>query len=245
LRRLIAGMPDGSMPCEPGLALDTAADRLYGLLSEMIVSGTLPAGAKISEPDLASRFGTSRAPVREAMRRLQERKLVTRVARQGARVTVLSPTRIGEIYLVREVLEGAAARQAARCMPDAAIAQLKALLDAHEARVTASGTYLQGADDDDFHFRIIRGSGNETLRALLLDEYYLLIRMLRGQLQPHDGSARRALTEHRRIAEALADRDAELAELLMRRHVAAAHARIEHSLPAAAPRRKHQERAER
>ncbi len=232
-------MPDGSMPCEPDLALDTAADRLYGVLSEMIVSGALPAGAKISEPDLAARFGTSRAPLREAMRRLQERKLVTRIARQGARVTVLSPARIGEIFLVREVLEGAAAREAARCMPDAAIAQLHDLLDAHEARVAASGAYLQGADDDDFHFLIIRGSGNETLSTLLLDEYYLLLRMLRGQLQPRDDSARRALTEHRRIADALADRDGELAEMLMRRHVIASHGRILSSLPGIAPAAAH------
>jgi DNA-binding GntR family transcriptional regulator len=238
-------MPDGALSCEPDLALDTAADRLYGVLSDMIVSGALPSGAKISEPDLAARFGTSRAPLREALRRLQERKLVTRVARQGARVTVLSPARIGEIYLVREVLEGAAARQAARCMTDAQIARVQALLDAHEARVAASGAYLQGADDDDFHFLIIRGSGNETLSTLLLDEYYLLLRMLRGQLHPGADSARRALTEHRRIADALADRDGELAELLMRRHVAASHARILRSLPAAEPKRKNLERPNR
>jgi DNA-binding GntR family transcriptional regulator len=222
---------DGSLPSEPRLAFEPAADRLYQQLSDMIVAGALQPGAKISEPDLATRFGTSRAPVREAMRRLQERKLVTRIARQGARVTILSPERIAEIYLVREVLEGAAARQAARRITDAQIGQLRDLLDVHEARVVSSDTYLQGGDDDDFHFRIIRASGNETLSALLLDEYYLLIRMLRGHLQPHGGTARRALTEHRRIADALADRDGELAEMLMRRHVAAAHARICQNLP--------------
>jgi DNA-binding GntR family transcriptional regulator len=223
-----AAMPDGTScfdPADPA-AFTPAADRLFAQISAMIVGGDLQPGAKLSEPDLAARFGTSRAPLREAMRRLEERRLVTRIARQGARVAVLSPARIAEIYLVREVLEGAAAREAARLMSDGELGELRALLDRHEARVTSSNLYLQGADDDDFHVRIIRASGNATLIALLLEEYYLLLRMLRGQRREPGSPARRALGEHRRIADALCDRDAELAELLMRRHIAAAHARL-------------------
>jgi DNA-binding GntR family transcriptional regulator len=225
-------MPTATSHIEPAslLAFQTAADRLFNAISEMIVSGEMGAGYKISEPDLATRFGTSRAPLREAMLKLEERKLVTRIARQGARVAVLSAERVREIYVVREVLEGVAARQAARRMSTTDIAELHALLDVHEARVSSSNLYLQGADDDDFHVRIIKASGNATLSALLLDEYYLLIRMLRGQLRQPGSPARRALTEHRRIADALADRDAELAELLMRRHIAAAHDRLSHRL---------------
>jgi len=212
-------------------ALDlTAADRLFGLLSEAIVRGEMAPGAKISEPELAARFGTSRAPLREAIRRLEERKLVSRVAHQGARVTVLSPARIREVYLVREVLEGAAAREAAQRMSAEDLGELQRLLAAHEARIASKDVYLQGDADDDFHFRIIRASGNATLESLLLDEYYLLIRMLRRQLRQVPGRARRALFEHRRIADALADRDGDLAELLMRRHIAAARDSIEQTL---------------
>jgi DNA-binding GntR family transcriptional regulator len=225
-------MPDGTSSFEPAdvLAIQTAADRLFDLLSGMIVRGELGAGTKISEPDLAARFGTSRAPLREALRRLQERKLVTRVAHQGARVALLSPERIAEIYLVREALEGAAARQAAKRISDAEILELQSLLDLHEARVSSSNLYLQGTDDDDFHTCVIRASGNETLIGLLLDEYYLLIRMLRGQRSTPGADARRALLEHRRIAEAIAERDPDLAELLMRRHIAAAHVRLSQKL---------------
>lgn len=214
---------------DDGLDL-TAADRLFGLLSEAIVRGEMTPGAKISEPELATRFGTSRAPLREAIRRLEERKLVTRVAHQGARVTVLSPARIREVYLVREVLEGAAAREAARRMSTEDLQELQRLLADHEARIASNDVYLQGDADDDFHFRIIRASGNATLESLLLDEYYLLIRMLRRQLRQVPGRARRALFEHRRIADALADRDGDLAELLMRRHIAAARDSIEQTL---------------
>ncbi len=205
----------------------TAADRLFDQLSDAIVTGALASGAKISEPELAIRYGTSRAPLREAIRRLEERKLVTRIAHQGARIATLTPERIRDLYLIREVLEGAAAREAAGRMTAVQVQDLHALLDVHMARVESSDAYVQGEDDDDFHARIIRASGNATLADLLLDQYYLLIRMLRRQVRQGDGQAQAALAEHRRIAAALAERDGELAEMLMRRHIAASRDRIE------------------
>lgn len=202
----------------------SVSDRLFQQLAEAIIAGELPAGAKISEPGLAARFGTSRAPLREAIRRLEERKLLSRVANQGARVAVLSPARIAEIYAVREALEGIAAREAASRITPEDIARLRAHLERHEAILdTVDGDdYRQGVADDDFHFVIIRASGNATLIDLLLDQYYALIRMFRLQHRQIAGRARRALIEHRRITDALADGDGELAEILMRRHIAAA-----------------------
>jgi DNA-binding GntR family transcriptional regulator len=208
------------------------SDRLFDQLAEAIVGGELAAGARISEPDLAARYGTSRAPLREAIRRLEERKLVSRIAHQGARVAVLSPARIAEIYTVREALEGIAAREAATRITAAELERLHAHLDAHSAMLDGedSDDYRQGVADDDFHFVIIRASGNATLIDLLLDQYYALIRMFRKQHRQVAGRARRALFEHRRITDALADHDADLAELLMRRHIAAARAGIADAL---------------
>lgn len=219
------------------------SDRVFDQLSEAIVAGELLPGAKISEPDLAIRFGVSRAPLREAIRRLEERKLVSRVAHQGARVAVLSAARISEIYMVREALEGVAAREAAHRMGGEDVGQLRALLSTHEQSFGDDGgggggdTYRMGSADEDFHFRIIRASGNATLIALLLGEYYALIRMFRRQHRQVAGRARRALVEHHRITDALADRDAELAEFLMRRHIAAARIGIEQALAAAPPKK--------
>lgn len=208
------------------------SDRLFDQLAEAIVGGELAAGARISEPDLAARYGTSRAPLREAIRRLEERKLVSRVAHQGARVAVLSPARIAEIYVVREALEGIAAREAATRITSAELDRLHAHLAAHSAMLNGEGSedYRQGVADDDFHFVIIRASGNATLIDLLLDQYYALIRMFRKQHRQVAGRARRALFEHQRITEALADHDADLAEMLMRRHIAAARAGIAEAL---------------
>jgi DNA-binding GntR family transcriptional regulator len=63
------------------------ASRLYEELTQAILKGDLSPGEKLSEPALARQFGASRAPVREAIRRLQERGLVTYVVNQGARVS--------------------------------------------------------------------------------------------------------------------------------------------------------------
>ncbi|MFK8250618.1 GntR family transcriptional regulator [Ancylobacter terrae] len=210
----------------------TLADRMFAVISEAIVRGELKPGAKISEPELARRYGISRGPLREAMHRLQERRLVTRTPHFGARVVELSPATLAEIFTVREALEGMAAREAARRITDPEIEHLRGLLRAHEAQFADAGTdsYAQGASDEDFHFAIARFSRNELLISLLCGEYYQLIRLYRSQHKSVAGRARRAFIEHGRIVEALADRDPDLAEMLMRRHVVAARQGMEEAM---------------
>ncbi|MEZ0168797.1 GntR family transcriptional regulator [Microvirga sp. TS319] len=218
------------MSGEPSNDVDerlTTADRILNQLSDAILRGQLQPGEKLSEPELARQLGTSRAPLREAISRLEERKLVTRAPHVGARVIELTPEKIQEIFVVREALEGMAAREAAIRISDAEIEQLRLILARHEAHLDES-TFniedLQGDPDDDFHLFIVKCSRNETLINLLCGEYYNLIRLCRRRQRRIAGRVRRAFVEHRRIADALADRDAELAELTMRRHIAAARA---------------------
>jgi DNA-binding GntR family transcriptional regulator len=83
------------------VALDphsSLADALFERLSEAIVQGEFAPGVKLSEPRLAARFGVSRGSLREAIRRLEERKLVTRTLRQGVRVIVPSRTAAIELF---------------------------------------------------------------------------------------------------------------------------------------------------
>lgn len=213
----------------PGISDErtTVADRILNQLSEAILRGELRPGSKLSEPELARRLGTSRAPLREAIGRLEERKLVTRAPHVGARVVELTTDKVQEIFVVREALEGIAAREAATRMTDAEIAHLWLILNRHETCLD-EGTFdiedFQGGPDDDFHLFIVRCSRNEMLINLLCGEYYNLIRLCRRQQRRIAGRIQRSIIEHRRIADALADRDAELAELTMRRHVAAARA---------------------
>lgn len=203
---------------------ETIADRVFRAIGDAIITGRIASGSKLSEPELARRFGISRGPLREAIRRLEERRLVTRSPRLGARVVTITREMMSETFAVREVLEGLAAREAARNVTDEEIAELRRLLDLHREQIEGgSGAYAQSGADEDFHFAIVKYSRNTNLFHLLCDEYYQLIRLYRFQHAIVRGRAQRAFVEHTRIADAIADRDADLAEMLMRRHIRASH----------------------
>lgn len=221
---------DNVLPLEP--ITRTLADRVCQQIVTAIVKGDLPAGYKISEPELARMYGISRGPLREAIRRLEGLRLIERKAHIGARVVKLSANELIEIYHVREALEGMACRLAAQNMTDAEIASLKKLLDQHELSVEeeAWSSYFQKEGDLDFHYRIVQGSKNAKLLELLGADLYHLVRMYRYQFSVSSSRPKRALKEHRQIIDAIDSRDPELAELLMRRHISSARRNIENKL---------------
>ncbi|WP_295433611.1 GntR family transcriptional regulator [uncultured Thiodictyon sp.] len=210
----------------------TIADRVFGQLRQAIVEGEFAPGSKISEPELAARLGISRGPLREAMRRLESTNLVERRPNLGARVITLSSEQLLEIYLIREALEGLAARLAAERMSAAGIADLKGLLAQHRAEIARESwqAYFQKEGDLDFHYRIVQGSGNQRLIGILCDDLYHLARMYRCKFGMVSDRARDALKEHELILDAIAERDGELAELMMRRHIRASRRNVERRL---------------
>jgi DNA-binding GntR family transcriptional regulator len=221
-------------------ALDTAsqdsrtlADRVFARLQDDIVLGVLKPGTKLGETELAARYGVSRGPLREAIRRLESRKLLERIPHVGTRVASLEATDLIEIYRVREALEGLAARLAAENMTDAEVAGLWELLALHEQQqdLQEDIAYFQHAGDLDFHYRIIQGSHNRTLIDLLIGEIYHRVRMYRYQFSMTANRPKKALGEHRRIVEAIEAHDGEMAELLMRRHISRAREYLEAQQP--------------
>lgn len=210
----------------------TLADRVCQQIITAIVKGEIKAGQKISEPELAKTYGISRGPLREAIRRLEGLRLIERKPHIGARVVQLSVKELLEIYRVREALEGMACRLAAEVMTESEIRSLKALLDQHEAGIEQDEgqAYFQKEGDLDFHYRIVMGSGNSKLQELLAADLYHLVRMYRYQFSLRSSRPLLALREHRQILEAIELRDAELAEMLMRRHISASRRNIEEKL---------------
>lgn len=210
----------------------TAADRVLQELLRAIVAGEIAPGSKISEPELAKRFDLSRAPLREALARLERCHLLERTPNAGARVVKLSTDNLLSLYQLREELEGLACRLAATQMSDTEIREMQDLLDQHlsSQRVREGESYYQEAGDLDFHYRIILGSKNPYLINILTDELYHLMRMYRVQLGMNGPRVSRAFDEHKAIINAIANRDGELADLLMRRHIAASRRNIEHKL---------------
>lgn len=207
----------------------TRADEAFDCLQMAIVKGDLAPGEKIGEVELCSRFSLTRGPLREALGRLESRGLLVRRPHAGVKVVSVSAEELMELYRIREIMEGLAARQAAERMTDAEIADLRATLDNHEIMIEqAQGqAYYQAEGDYDFHHRIATGSRNAKLAQMLLGDLYYMVRMYRYRLSQSSGRPHKALSEHRRIAEAIASRDGELAEFLMKRHINAARQNIE------------------
>ena len=208
----------------------TNADKTFFQLRSDIVEGDIPAGSKLSETELSTKYQVSRAVIREAINRLEACHLVERRANVGARVVSLTPDGLIQLYQVREALEGMAARLAAKNMSDEEIADLTALLDNHFQTVKDGNSYYQEAGDLDFHYRIILGSKHQHLIEVLVNGIYHLIRMYRVQLGMAGPRVTTAFDEHKHVVQAIANRDEELAEMLMRRHILYSKNNIERKL---------------
>ncbi|MBS0321987.1 MAG: GntR family transcriptional regulator [Proteobacteria bacterium] len=180
----------------------------------LLRSGELKPGAIVNEAELAKRFGMSRGPVREAVRRLEGRKLVVREAYQRARVVTLDRAAIVGIFELRECLEGMACRLAATHMTDAALERLARDTERAGTRNAFTVDYRFS-----FHQAIVDGCGNARIGTVLAQEVYDLVRLYRWSSGALPGRAGAAPAEHRAIAAALRKRDADRAEALMREHV--------------------------
>ncbi|MBL4823182.1 MAG: GntR family transcriptional regulator [Colwellia sp.] len=210
----------------------TTADKVFEQIQHAIVEGDIPSGSKISEPELAKYYQISRSTLREALNRLEKCHLIERKANVGSRVVKCSIEGLLELYITREALEGMACRQAAINMSADEISHMQNMLKIHgQTQELKDGiAYYQEEGDLDFHYKVILGSHNKQLIELICGQLYHLIRMYRCQFGMNSPRASRAFDEHSRIIQAIADRDGELAEMLMRRHIAASRKNIENKI---------------
>jgi DNA-binding GntR family transcriptional regulator len=220
------------------VSAQSLVDALAERIEAAIISGDLQPGSKLSEQALAASLGVSRGPLREAIRRLEGRKLLQRTPNIGVHVASLSPNDLYEILQVREALEGMACALAATNMTDAELKALTELLDQHQQQKSVQdGTgYYQESKDFDFHFRIVKGSRNVRLVQMLCEDLYYLLRVYRYKSSTKPGRAKQALREHRDIVAALVKRDPVDAERKMRLHIANARRYVEEQMKEAANR---------
>lgn len=210
----------------------TLTEHLTQSLRDAIIAGSLAPGSKLSEPKLAEQYQTSRGPIREAIRRLEMMQLVQHIPYEGVRVIALSQEHMIQLYHLREALEGKAAALAAEHITNEGLENLKALLTVHQNHQQRTGEYMQANGDYDFHYQVIIASGNALLIQQLTEKIYHLVRMYRRQFSLMSSRSEVALREHEHIYYAIENRDAELAEILMRRHVTRARQEIEQALEA-------------
>jgi DNA-binding GntR family transcriptional regulator len=192
-------------------------------LRDAILSGRLSSGTRLRQTELAARLAISRTPIREALGRLQQEGLVEILPAAGVRVAVLDLEEAAELYDVREVLDGLAARLAARRADAPALAQLDKLL----ARMTRSRERGDASQwfpaHVAFHDEIFRAAGNARLQAMS-SVVRLSIRHFHPLLLRTANRLEDALREHRAIFEAIAARDDVEAERRARAHIAGAKA---------------------
>lgn len=190
----------------------------YRRLLDEIRDGALAPGARLRETELAERLGISRTPVREAIRQLEADGLVVHLPRQGATIRSLDHAEVVELYEMRAVLEGTAARLAARAASDIELAELVAL-NAELASATAGPQAREM--NRQFHRTLIEAARNRFLvKAMSALQKTLLILGPTTLAEP--SRAVSAVDEHGAVLAALQARDGAAAELAMRRHVEAA-----------------------
>ena len=203
------GVHDGALHAlwqDNALRLGTA-DAVHATLRQAIIAGLLKPGDRLGEEFLAREFSVSRTPVREALMRLAAEQLAVRVPRRGLTVRSMSEREVLDFYAIRIVLDGLAARLAAKLASPAEVAQLRWL---NEQMGTARDVTTQHDFSVQFHAALFEASHNRLLQRIgteLLDWQ----RGFSGSTFANAGTVKKAHGDHRGIVTAIEARDADRA----------------------------------
>ena len=187
-------------------------------LREAIHNGTLKPGERLMEIQLAEELGVSRTPIREAIRRLELEGFLVMVPRRGTYVADISIRDINEVFEIRKALDVLAAGLAAERITEEELEQLERLL-------VEIGEYIDNGDadgivvaDGKFHDILYRASRNDRLVGIInnLREQFTRFRSIS---MAYPGRIQNTLEEHRRLVEAIGQRDAEQAQQCAREHL--------------------------
>jgi DNA-binding GntR family transcriptional regulator len=194
-------------------------EAAYRFIRSAIQGGQFKPGERLREIELARQIGLSRTPIREALSRLETEGLVAHDATRGVVVAELDFSMMTELYYMREVLEGTAARLAAQHASDVELAILDELCQQYEA-----------AQGDEAALRASNRRLHETLYQCSHNRYLLnmvtilhdALSLLGGTTLDNPERAAETLKEHRAVVAAIRARDADAAEQALRAHIRAA-----------------------
>ena len=193
---------------------------IYGQICEWIADGTLLPGQHLVPERLAEQLGTSRTPITNALKRLKQAGLVEWIVNSGAYVRRWSQAELAQLFELRGVLEGLAARHAATNISPGTLDELDGMFaeyadlppeEAHSPRVVSR--YL--AKDREFHGRIIDAAENAILQQTIAQVHVTTSTFAAGLIR----TVSIGFAEHKGIVEALRARDPELSERRMRQHL--------------------------
>ncbi len=196
-------------------------DQIYPLVRGLILSGIIRPGEVIDEKAIAAQLDVSRTPVREAVKRLSDERLVDVVAQSGTRASRMDRKAIEESFLIRRALEMESAAQAAGRMNQEHADLLHDILARHERAVEKRQFAEAIVRDDEFHRAVTEISDLPRLWSTIEISKAQLDRC-RHMMLPRTGQAEATLEQHREIIRGLNSRDPAKAAAAMKAHLDAA-----------------------
>ncbi|MCX7842718.1 MAG: GntR family transcriptional regulator [Clostridia bacterium] len=192
--------------------------RVFNQLQNDILNGKYQPGESLIETKLSEELGVSRTPIREAIRQLELEGLVQSIPNKGAIVTGISTKDIEDIYTIRMMIEGLAARWAAEKITPAELEELKEAVDLEEFYTAKNDTEHLMKFDSRFHDIIFKASKSKPLMHTLSSFHHYIQRARNASLSSPE-RARKALEEHKAILKAIVDKEPEKAEALIIEHI--------------------------
>ena len=193
----------------------TLREKILETIRDAILKGSLKPGERVSEPELAERFGISRTPIREAFRQLESEGYLKVIPRKGAVVASLSERDIEEFYAIKIILEGFAAKMAAEKLSMKDIEKLESI-NQRLAQIAKDGDVKNFFRvHNEFHEVFIKAAGNERLYEMINQLVMKFKRLRLASLSVH-GRMEISVEEHRNMIQAFKDNDGDKADSLVR-----------------------------
>lgn len=204
-----------------------ASERAYEIIRNRLVSGEYSPGARLSETELSEVCGVSRTPVREALRRLALEYFVRIEPNRGAFVIDWSREDIVDMFEMRSMMEGLAARKAAERATSDQIAIMSGIVEAIDVAAHAAGEGMMAAFlslNREFHDVVFEASGSPRLTEII-SRFVEQAVVVRTAAQFTSEDILRSNTHHKELLRAIRSKNGTLAETVMRVHILAASSR--------------------
>ena len=193
------------------------AEQVFERLEKDILSGNYQRGEFLTEIKLVNDLGVSRTPIREALRRLEQEHLIE-ISSKGILVVGVTEKDLEDIYAIRLRIEGMASREVALHITDEELKELRETLELQEFYVTKKNADSIRGMDSKFHKLLYRFSRSSVLYDTLMP-LHNKTQKYRQKSVENESRAAQSAREHRAIYEAIAAKDADMAEQLTIKHI--------------------------
>jgi DNA-binding GntR family transcriptional regulator len=209
---------------------ESLRNKVYKHIKEQIISGVHGPGDTLLESKLAEELGVSRTPVREAIHQLELEGLVEVSPKKGAAVLGISSKDVEDIYAIRQLVEGLAARRATEHLTESELKELQKIFDLMEFYANKQDLEEVTQLDNRFH-QIIYEATHSKILLLTLSNLHQYVRIARLESLKYHDRLPHTIEEHRAILKAFLDKDPDLAEKALANHVKMAHINITDQSP--------------